>query len=64
MDYIYIETKPGKFEEFIKLLDDKGIAFAAIGYNSVMIHRHHFILVGRILDNEMINSFASKIEGL
>lgn len=64
MDYIYIETKPGKYKEFVKLLEDYHIGFNYIGCNSIMIHKQYFIILGRFLSNEMINSFASKVESL
>lgn len=64
MEYIYIKTKPGKTIELMDLLDDNGIYSDYIGYRTIMIHKLYFNLLGKFLDNDLINSFASKIEGL
>lgn len=64
MDYIYIQVKPEKWNDFVKLLDSKRIIYSYIGCKTVMIHKMYFIGVGKMLDSSMIESFASSIEGL
>ena len=64
MDYVYIQVKPEKWSDFMKLLDSKRIIYSYIGRKTVMIHKMYFIGVGEILDSPMIESFASSIEGL
>lgn len=64
MEYIYIETKPDERINFMNLLDKLNIYYDYLGYNTFMIHKCRFYTVGKILDNDMIKSFASKIEGL
>lgn len=64
MDYIYIETKPEKMKDFMKILINDGIEFDFVGRDTVMIHKMYFIKVGKLLDNIMIKSFASTIEDL
>lgn len=64
MEYIYIKVKPEKWNDFIELLDYKRIIYSYIGRETIMIHKMYFIEVGKILDNSMIESFASSIEGL
>lgn len=62
MEYIYIKVK--KWDNFIELLDSKRIIYSYIGRGTIMIHKMYFGEVGKILDNSMIESFASSIEGL
>ena len=64
MEYIYIKVKPEKWNNFIELLDSKRIIYSYIGRETIMIHKIYFGEVGKILDNSMIESFASSIEGL
>ena len=65
MEYIYIETKPGKLNDFMDLLVNNGIEFDYIGYRTVMIHRMYFVYIGKVLyRDDLINSLASKIESL
>ena len=65
MEYIYIKVKTEKFDNFIELLDSKRIIYSNyIGRKTLMIHKMYFGEVGKILDNSMIESFASSIEGL
>lgn len=64
MDYIYIQVKPEKWSDFVKLLDSKRIIYSYIGRKTVMIHKMYFIGVDKVLDSPMIESFASSIEGL
>lgn len=64
MEYIYIKVKPEKWNDFIELLDSKRIIYSYIGRKTIMIHKMYFVGVGKILDNSMIESFASTIEGL
>ena len=64
MEYIYIKVKPEKWNDFIELLDSKRIIYSYIGRKTIMIHKMYFGGVGKILDNSMIESFASSIEGL
>lgn len=64
MDYIFIQVKPEKWNDFVKLLDSKRIIYDYIGRKTIVIHKMYFIGVGRILDSPMIESFASSIEGL
>lgn len=64
MDYIYIEVTQGERNNFMNLLDSTNIPFDYLGYNTFMIHKMYFCLVGKILDCKMIKSFASSIEGL
>ena len=64
MDYIYIELKPGKMNDFMNILDNNGVAFDCIGYGTIMIHKMYFNLLGKFLDSDLISSFASKIESL
>lgn len=64
MEYIYIKVKPEKWNDLIELLDYKRIIYSYIGRETIMIHKMYFIEVGKILDNSMIESFASSIEGL
>ena len=64
MEYIYIKVKTEKLNNFIELLDYKRIIYSYIGRETIMIHKMYFIEVGKILDNSMIESFASSIEGL
>lgn len=66
MEYIYIKVKPEKWNDFIELLDSKRIIYiySYIGRKTIMIHKMYFVGVGKVLDNSMIESFASSIEGL
>ena len=64
MEYIYIQVKTEKWNDFIELLEAKRIIYNYIGGRTIMIHKMYFIEVGKILDNSMIESFASSIEGL
>ena len=64
MEYIYIEVKPEKWNDFIELLDAKHIIYSYIGRKTIIIHKMYFVGVGAILDISMIESFASSIEGL
>lgn len=64
MDYIYIQVKPEKWNDFVKRLDSKRIIYTYIGRKTVMIHKMYFIETGKILDDPAIESFASSIEGL
>ena len=64
MEWIYIKADTKRWNEFLELLDSKGIACDFLGNGIVMIHKARFISVGKILDNSMIESFASTIEGL
>lgn len=64
MDYIYIQVKPEKWNDFVKRLDSKRIIYTYIGHKTVMIHKMYFIETGKILDDPTIESFASSIEGL
>ena len=65
MEYIYIKVKPEKWNDFIELLDSKRIIYSYIGRRkTIIIHKMYFVGVGKILDNSMIESFASSIEGL
>ena len=64
MEYIYIKVKPEKWNDFIELLDSKRIIYSYIGRKTIMIHKMYFVGIGKILDNSMIESFASSIEGL
>lgn len=64
MEWIYIKVEPKRWNEFIELLDSKGIYYDYIGNDIVMIHKQYFILVGKILDSPTIKSFASTKEGL
>ena len=64
MEYIYIQVKREKWNDFIELLDSKRIIYSYIGSKTIMVHKMCFIEVGKILDNSMIESFASSIEGL
>lgn len=64
MEYIYIQVKTEKWNDFIELLEAKRIMYNYIGGRTIMIHKMYFIEVGKILDNSMIESFASSIEGL
>ena len=64
MEYIYIKVKTEKWNDFIELLEAKRIMYNYIGGRTIMIHKMYFIEVGKILDNSMIESFASSIEGL
>ena len=64
MEYIYIKVKPEKWNDFIKLLDSKRIIYSYTVDKTIIIHKMYFVGVGKILDNSMIKSFASSIEGL
>ena len=64
MEYIYIKVKTEKWNNFIELLEAKRIMYNYIGGRTIMIHKMYFVEVGKILDNSMIESFASSIEGL
>ena len=64
MEYIFIRVKTEKLNNFIELLEAKRIMYNYIGGRTIMIHKMYFIEVGKILDNSMIESFASSIEGL
>lgn len=64
MEYIYIKTKPDKCISFRDLLDSLNIYFDYVGYNTFMIHKCYFNTVWKILDNYMIESFASEIKSL
>lgn len=64
MEYIFIRVKTEKLNNFIELLEAKHIIYNYIGGRTIMIHKMYFIEVGKILDNSMIESFASSIEGL
>ena len=64
MEYIYIKVKPEKWNNFIELLDSKRIIYGYTVDKTIIIHKMYFVGVGKILDNSMIESFASSIEGL
>ena len=64
MEYIYIKVKTEKWNNFIELLEAKRIMYNYIEGRTIMIHKMYFVEVGKILDNSMIESFASSIEGL
>lgn len=64
MEYIFIRVKNEKLNNFTELLESKRIMYSYIGRETIMIHKMYFIEVGTILDNSMIESFASSIEGL
>lgn len=64
MEYIYIKVKPEKWNDFIKLLDSKRIIYSYTVDKTIIIHKMYFVGAGKILDNSMIESFASSIEGL
>ena len=64
MEYIYIKVKTEKLNNFIELLEAKRIMYNYIGGRTIMIHKMYFVEVCKILDNSMIESFASSIEGL
>ena len=57
MDYIYIELKPGKTNDFVDILDDNKIAFDYLSYRTIIIRKTDFNLLG----SDLIDSFASKI---
>ena len=60
MNYIYIELKPGKTNDFTDMLDDNGIAFDYLSYRTIILRKDDFNLLGR----DLISSFASKIVSL
>lgn len=64
MEYIYIKVKTEKLNNFTELLESKRIMYSYIGRETIMIHKMYFVEVGKLLDNSMIESFASSIEGL
>ena len=64
MEYIYIKVKTEKLSNFTELLESKRIMYSYIGRETIMIHKMYFVEVGKLLDNSMIESFASSIEGL
>ena len=64
MEYIFIRVKTEKLNNFVELLEAKHIVYNYIGGRTIMIHKMYFFEVGKILDNSMIESFASSIEGL
>ena len=64
MEYIFIRVKTEKLNNFIELLEANSIVYNYIGGRTIMIHKMYFNEVGKILDNSMIESFASSIEGL
>lgn len=64
MNYIYIELKPGKTNDFTDILYYNKTPYDHVSYSTIILCKDDFNLLYEFLGRDLISSFASKILSL